>query len=77
MILNEQVNEKSPRKTTPKKTTPRKTTPKKNGMNNLTESEDASPPGIPNLRLEAKLTAEVSDCVFGSSGMFFVYRSTK
>ena len=40
-------------------------TPKKNGssngkgIGNLIENKDASPP-IPNLRLEAKMTAEVS-----------------
>ncbi|GMJ02437.1 hypothetical protein like AT1G77620 [Hibiscus trionum] len=41
-----------------KEKSPLKTTPKKNGMNNLMESEDATPPPIPNLRLEAKLIAE-------------------
>ncbi|KAK8594060.1 hypothetical protein V6N13_125870 [Hibiscus sabdariffa] len=41
-----------------KEKSPMKTTPKKNGMNNLMASDDASPPPIPNLRLEAKLIAE-------------------
>lgn len=46
---------------------PNSSTPKKNGvrngkvLNNVMESEEPSPP-IPNLRLEAKLTAEVGNC---------------
>lgn len=56
VIFHEQAKGKSPLKTTPKK----------NGMSNLMESEDGSPPPIPNLRLEAKLTAEVSDFFFAA-----------
>ena len=61
MIFNEQAKEKSPNKTTPKK----------NGMNNLMENEDASPPPIPNLRLEAQLTAEVSNRAFAALHHYF------
>ncbi|XVE60338.1 hypothetical protein DITRI_Ditri05aG0121100 [Diplodiscus trichospermus] len=48
----------------PKEKSPMRTTPKKNGMNDLMESEDASPLPIPNLRLEAKLTAEENSRMF-------------
>lgn len=58
MVFYGQARGKSPAKSTPKKTTP-----KKNGMNNLMVSEDILTPQVPNLRLEAKLTAEVSDCL--------------
>ncbi|XWS25152.1 hypothetical protein CRYUN_Cryun27aG0046100 [Craigia yunnanensis] len=47
-----------------KEKSPMKTTPKKNGKNNLMKSEDASPPPIPNLRLEAKMTAEENSRMF-------------
>ena len=56
------MKEKRPVSTTPKKTktTPRKTktTPKKT-MTDSIECEDASPP-VPDLRLEAKMSAQVS-----------------
>lgn len=47
-----------------KERSPRNKTPKKNGkiLKDSVESEDAPPPSIPNLRLEAKLKAEVSNC---------------
>lgn len=44
-----QMKEKRPVNTTPKKT-----------LTNLKKCEDASPP-VPDLRLEAKMSAEVSD----------------
>lgn len=47
-----------------KERSPKNKTPKKNGKigKDSVESDDASPPSIPNLRLEAKLKAEVSNC---------------
>ncbi|XP_021284558.1 uncharacterized protein LOC110416794 isoform X2 [Herrania umbratica] len=56
---------------------PLKTTPKKNGMSNLMESEDASPPPIPNLRLEAKLTAEENFRMFAGRQIHPFFASCK
>ncbi|KAK6257507.1 hypothetical protein QUC31_000966 [Theobroma cacao] len=56
---------------------PLKTTPKKNGMSNLMESEDASPPPIPNLRLEAKFTAEENLRMFAGRQIHPFFASCK
>ncbi|XP_022773235.1 uncharacterized protein LOC111315628 isoform X3 [Durio zibethinus] len=56
---------------------PMETTLKKNGMNNLMESEDASPPPIPNLRLEAKLTAEENSRMFARRQIHPFFASRK
>ncbi|XVF64588.1 hypothetical protein PTKIN_Ptkin09bG0180600 [Pterospermum kingtungense] len=56
---------------------PIKTTPKKKGMNNLLESEDTSPPPIPNLRLEAKLTAEENSQMFAGRKIHPFFTSWK
>ncbi|XVF36894.1 hypothetical protein REPUB_Repub19eG0098200 [Reevesia pubescens] len=56
---------------------PMKTTPKKNGMNNLMEGEDASPTPIPNLRLEAKLTAEENSRIFAGRQIHPFFSSQK
>ncbi|XP_022768200.1 uncharacterized protein LOC111312307 isoform X2 [Durio zibethinus] len=61
----------------PKEKLPMKTTPKKNGMNNLMESEDASSPPIPNLRLEAKLTAEENSRMFAGRQIHPFFKSRK
>ncbi|KAG4194273.1 hypothetical protein ERO13_A06G043800v2 [Gossypium hirsutum] len=61
----------------PVKTTPKKTTPKKNGMNNLMESEDILTPQIPNLRLEAKLTAEENSQMFAGRQIHPFFTSWK
>ncbi|XP_022748659.1 uncharacterized protein LOC111298179 isoform X2 [Durio zibethinus] len=60
-----------------KEKSPMKTTPKKNGMNNLIESEDASPPPIPNLRLEAKLTADENSRMFAGRQIHPFFTSLK
>ncbi|XP_039015573.1 ATPase family AAA domain-containing protein 5-like [Hibiscus syriacus] len=56
---------------------PMKTTPKKNGMNNVMGSDDASPPPIPNLRLEAKLTAEENTRMFAGKQFHPFFTSRK
>ncbi|OMO55522.1 hypothetical protein COLO4_35941 [Corchorus olitorius] len=60
-----------------KEKSPKKTTPKKNGMNNLVEIEDSSPPPIPNLRLEAKLTAEENSRIFAGRQIHPFFASLK
>ncbi|KAE8653870.1 Adenine nucleotide alpha hydrolases-like superfamily protein [Hibiscus syriacus] len=59
-----------------KEKSPMKTTPKKNAMNALMESDDASPPPIPNLRLEAKFIAEENSRMFAGKQIhpFFTLR---
>ncbi|XP_031281321.1 uncharacterized protein LOC116139808 isoform X1 [Pistacia vera] len=79
------MKEKSPKNSTPKKNgkSPKNTTPKKNGvrngkvLSNVMESEEASPP-IPNLRLEAKLTAEENTRMFAGKQIhpFFAVRKS-
>ncbi|KAK3230659.1 hypothetical protein Dsin_002540 [Dipteronia sinensis] len=74
-------------KTTSQAKTPKKlkekssknTTPKKNGKlpTNLMENEDASPPPIPNLRLEAKLTAEENSRMFSGKQIHPFFSSWK
>ncbi|XP_039010889.1 uncharacterized protein LOC120139838 [Hibiscus syriacus] len=56
---------------------PMKTTPKKNGTNNVMRSDDASPPPIPNLRLEAKLTAEENSRMFAGKQIHPFFTSRK
>ncbi|KAL5776969.1 hypothetical protein ACOSP7_009895 [Xanthoceras sorbifolium] len=71
------LKEKSSKSTTPKKSL-KNTTPKKHGKlsTNLIEGGDASPP-IPNLRLEAKITAEENSRMFAGKQIHPFFSSWK
>lgn len=62
-----------------KERSPKNKTPKKNGkiVKDSVESEDASPPSIPNLRLEAKLKAEEYSRMFTGKQLHPFFSSWK